>query len=444
MFKKILIANRGEIAVRVIRACKELGIKTVAVYSKADKFSLHRMIADEAICIGEAASIDSYLYIPNIISAAELTNSDAIHPGYGFLSENQNFVEICEAHGIKFIGPSISVMMNMSDKAMAKKIAREAGVPVLPGSEGTVADINEALTIAKEVGYPVIIKASFGGGGRGMRIAKNAEELAYFFDIAASEAMSAFGNSSVYIEKFVENPKHVEIQILGDGKGKAVYLFERDCSVQRKHQKLIEESPCPVLSQQQREKICQAAANLASMIKYEGAGTLEFLYENDEFYFMEMNTRLQVEHPVTEMVTSEDLVKWQILIAAGHPLTLESKDLKLNGHAIECRINAENPELNFMPDAGKIEELIFPGGPNVRIDSFIYNGFTIPQYYDSMIAKLIVWGKDRNEAIARMKRALGEFKVEGFSTTISFHNKLMDNKEFLSGKYTTKLLEKNE
>ncbi|PLX15715.1 MAG: acetyl-CoA carboxylase biotin carboxylase subunit [Candidatus Muiribacterium halophilum] len=443
MFNKILIANRGEIAIRVIRACKELGIKTVAVYSKADSMSLHRMLADEAVCIGEAASIDSYLYIPNIISAAQITGAEAIHPGYGFLSENQNFVEICEAHDIKFIGPSLNTMMNMSDKAMAKRIAREASVPVLPGSEGAVKDVEDAKTIAKEVGFPVIIKASFGGGGRGMRIARDLKELSHYFEIAQNEALSAFGNPDVYIEKFVENPKHIEVQVLGDGKGKALYLYERDCSVQRKHQKLIEESPCPVLDDAQREDICKRAASLAAMIKYEGAGTLEFLYDKGQFFFMEMNTRLQVEHGVSEMVCNQDLVKWQIKIAAGEELTIDQEDIKINGHAIECRINAEDPENNFMPDAGKAEQLIFPGGPNVRIDSFIYSGYEIPPYYDSMVAKFLVWGNDREEAINRMKRVLSEFKVEGFSTTADFHAKVMDNKTFTNGKYTTKFLEEN-
>ncbi|MGM0607273.1 MAG: acetyl-CoA carboxylase biotin carboxylase subunit [Candidatus Muiribacteriota bacterium] len=442
MFKKILIANRGEIAVRIIRACRELNIKSVAVYSRADKFSHHRMLADESICIGEASSIDSYLYIPNIIAAAEAKGVDAIHPGYGFLSENQNFVEICEAHNIKFIGPALSTMLNMSDKAMAKQIAESAGVPVLPGSKGTVENFEDAKKIASEIGFPVIIKASFGGGGKGMRIARDDKELEYFFDIASNEAMNAFGNSSVYIEKYVENPKHVEIQVLGDGKGNAVHLFERDCSIQRKHQKLVEESPCINLTRPQREKICSSAKNLAAMIKYEGAGTLEFLFENGNFYFMEMNTRLQVEHPVTEMVVNEDLVKWQILIAAGEKFNLSNEKLKINCHSIECRINAEDPVNNFMPDAGKIEGLILPGGPNVRIDSFVYQGYTIPPYYDSMIAKLIVSGKNRPEALSRMKRALYEFQVEGIKTTIPFHIELMNNKEFINGKYTTRFLEK--
>jgi len=443
MFDKILIANRGEIAIRVIRACKELGIRTVAVYSKADSMSLHRILADEAVCIGEAASIDSYLYIPNIISATQITGAQAIHPGYGFLSENQNFVEICEAHDIKFIGPSLNTMMNMSDKAMAKRIADEASVPVLPGSKGAVDNIDHAKTIANEVGFPVIIKASFGGGGRGMRIACDMKELEYYFVIARNEALSAFGNSNVYIEKFVENPKHIEVQILGDGKGKALYLYERDCSIQRKHQKLIEESPCPVLDDKQREDICRRVASLASMIKYEGVGTLEFLYDKGHFYFMEMNTRLQVEHGVSEMVCNQDLVKWQIMIAAGEELTINQKDIKSNGHAIECRINAEDPQQGFMPDAGKVDQLIFPGGPNVRIDSFIYPGYEIPPFYDSMVAKFLVWGNDREEAINRMKRVLSEFKVEGFSTTAPFHADVMNNEVFTNGKYTTKFLEEN-
>jgi acetyl-CoA carboxylase biotin carboxylase subunit len=442
MFKKILIANRGEIAVRVIRACKELGIKTVAVYSKADSMSLHRILADEAVCIGQASSIDSYLYIPNIISAAVLTGADAIHPGYGFLSENQDFVEICEAHNIKFIGPSLNTMRNMSDKVMAKKLAYEAGVPVLPGSQGALEDVEQAKSIAKEIGYPVIIKASFGGGGRGMRVCYDEEELVRYFDIAVSEAMVSFGNPSVYMEKFVENPKHVEVQILGDGKGNAVHLYERDCSVQRKHQKLIEESPCPVINDEERKIITESAVNLAKILKYEGAGTLEFLYEDGKFYFMEMNTRLQVEHPVSEMVCGEDLVKWQILVAAGEKFNLKQQDIKLRGHAIECRINAEDYENDFMPDCGEVEQLILPGGPNVRVDTFIYPNFKIPPFYDSMIGKLIVWGKDRKEAIARMKRALSEFKIEGFKTTIDFHLKIMENEEFVKGIHTTKLLEK--
>ncbi|MCK9224314.1 MAG: acetyl-CoA carboxylase biotin carboxylase subunit [Candidatus Muirbacterium halophilum] len=443
MFKKILIANRGEIAVRIIRACKELGIKTVAVYSKADRDSYHRMLADEAVCIGEASSIDSYLYIPNIISACELTKAEAIHPGYGFLSENQNFVEICQAHGIKFIGPSLTTMLSMSDKAMAKKLAKDAGVPVLPGSEGALKDSAQARMIADEIGYPVIIKASFGGGGKGMRIANTGDEVEYYFEIAQNEALSSFGNSDVYIEKFVTNPKHVEIQILGDGKGNAVYLYERDCSVQRKHQKLVEESPCIVLNNKQRLEISKAARDLAAMIKYEGAGTLEFLFENNNFYFMEMNTRLQVEHPVTEMVCGIDLVKEQILIACGEHKGLDQNNIIQKGHAIECRINAEDAFNGFLPDAGKIEELLIPGGFNIRVDTFVYTGFTIPSHYDSMIAKLIVYGKDREEAILKMKSALSEFKVEGISTTIPFHIKIMENSEFLSGKYTTRLLEQN-
>ncbi|MFW5782352.1 MAG: acetyl-CoA carboxylase biotin carboxylase subunit [Candidatus Muiribacteriaceae bacterium] len=441
MFKRILIANRGEIAVRIIRACKELGIESVAVYSKADSESLHRMMADHAVCIGEASSIDSYLYIPNIIAAADLMGCDAIHPGYGFLSENQNFVEICEAHKIKFIGPSLSNMMNMSDKALAKKMASEAGVPVLPGSVGALKDTDEAAIVAESVGYPVIIKASFGGGGRGMRIARDREELEHFFEIAANEALTAFGNSDVYIEKFVEDPKHIEIQILGDGKGNAVYLFERDCSVQRKHQKLIEEAPCIVLSESERKFICESAADLAAMIKYEGAGTLEFLYDKGEFHFMEMNTRLQVEHPVTEMIADADLVRDQILIAAGEHPGLRQDDYKLHGHAIECRINAENASQGFMPDPGKIEELILPGGPNVRVDTFVYQGYSVTPFYDSMIAKLIVWGKDREQAVARMKRALSEFKVSGISTTVDFHLEIMDKEEWKTARYTTGFLE---
>lgn len=443
MFNKILIANRGEIAVRIIRACRELGVKTVAVYSRADENSYHRILADEAICIGEASGADSYLNIPNIISAAQITNSEAIHPGYGFLSENQNFVEICEAHNIKFIGPSLSTMLNMSDKALAKKMAKDAGVPVLPGSEGSISNSDQALEIAAEIGFPVIIKASFGGGGRGMRIARNDEELKYYFEIAKNEALTAFGNADVYIEKYVTDPKHVEIQILGDGKGNAIYLYERDCSVQRKHQKLIEESPCIVLDDEKRIKVCEAAANLAAMIKYEGAGTLEFLFEDNNFYFMEMNTRLQVEHPVTEMVCGVDLVKEQILIASGDHKGLDQKSIVFNGHAIECRINAEDAFNGFMPDAGTIENIIVSGGPNVRVDTFVYSGYTIPPHYDSMIAKLIVWGNNRDEAISRMKRALYEFRVEGINTTVPFHQEIMNNEEFKDGQYTTSLLEKN-
>ena len=440
MFNKILIANRGEIALRVIRTCKELGIKTVAIYSEADRDSLHVTFADEAICIGPAPSRDSYLKIPLIISAAQITGADAIHPGYGFLAENAQFSEICAESGIKFIGPSPKMINAMGDKSFAKDTMKQNGVPVIPGSDGVVTEIKEGKIIASEVGYPVIIKASAGGGGKGMRVVWKEEEFEKAFQTASSEAESAFGNSAVYIEKFIENPRHVEIQIIGDSEGTAYHYGERDCSVQRRHQKLIEESPSPVIDAVTREKMGAAAILGAQSVKYEGAGTIEFLVDKHKnFYFMEMNTRIQVEHPVTEFVYGVDLIRQQILVAAGEKIeTLPKKPI---GHSIEFRINAEDPSIGFRPSPGRIESLHFPGGYGVRIDSHIYQGYAIPPHYDSLIAKLIVWGKNRNHAIARGRRALEEFTVEGIKTTIPFHLKVLEDERFLSGNFDTGFLD---
>jgi len=440
VFNKILIANRGEIALRVIRTCKELGIKTVAIYSEADRDSLHVTFADEAICIGPAPSRDSYLKIPLIISAAQITGADAIHPGYGFLAENAQFSEICAESGIKFIGPSPKMINAMGDKSFAKDTMKQNGVPVIPGSDGVVTEIKEGKIIASEVGYPVIIKASAGGGGKGMRVVWKEEEFEKAFQTASSEAESAFGNSAVYIEKFIENPRHVEIQIIGDSEGTAYHYGERDCSVQRRHQKLIEESPSPVIDAVTREKMGAAAILGAQSVKYEGAGTIEFLVDKHKnFYFMEMNTRIQVEHPVTEFVYGVDLIRQQILVAAGEKIeTLPKKPI---GHSIEFRINAEDPSIGFRPSPGRIESLHFPGGYGVRIDSHIYQGYAIPPHYDSLIAKLIVWGKNRNHAIARGRRALEEFTVEGIKTTIPFHLKVLEDERFLSGNFDTGFLD---
>jgi acetyl-CoA carboxylase, biotin carboxylase subunit len=440
MFKKILIANRGEIALRIIRTCKEMGIKTVAVYSTADRDSLHVRFADEAVCIGPAPSRQSYLNIPSIISAAEITNADAIHPGYGFLSENAEFSKICEEYNIKFIGPSPEMINAMGDKASAKATMKKAGVPTIPGSDGLLDSIEQAKTIAAKIKYPVIIKATAGGGGKGMRIVRSEGELAKAWQDAKMEAAASFGNDGLYMEKFVEEPRHVEIQIVGDRHGKVCHLSERDCSIQRRHQKLVEETPSPIITDRLREKMGNAAIKGAKAIRYEGAGTIEFLVDkNGDFYFMEMNTRIQVEHPITEEVTDFDLIKEQIKVAAG--IKISGKNYTPNLYAMECRINAEDPANGFRPSPGKITNLHLPGGHGVRIDSHVYTGYTIPPNYDSMIAKLIVSAQSREEAIVRMKRALQEFVIEGIKTTIPFHIKLMDDERFKSGKFTTAFMD---
>ena len=440
MFKKILIANRGEIALRVIRTCKEMDIKTVAVYSTADRESLHVRFADEAVCIGGPPSKDSYLNIPRIISAAEITNADAIHPGYGFLSENQEFSKVCHEYGIKFIGPTPEMIRLMGDKATAKDTMKKAGVPTIPGSDGLLESVEEGIKIAKKIKYPVIVKATAGGGGKGMRIINNESEFKKAWDDAKRESGASFGNDGLYLEKFVEEPRHIEIQVVGDQYGKVCHLSERDCSVQRRHQKLVEETPSPVVSQELRERMGEAAIKGATAIKYEGAGTIEFLVDkHGDFYFMEMNTRIQVEHPITEEVTDYDLIKEQIKVAAGVPIS--GTNYFPNLFAMECRINAEDPANGFRPSPGKIINLHLPGGHGVRVDSHVYAGYTIPPNYDSMIAKLIVSGQSREEVITRMKRALSEFVIEGIKTTIPFHLKLMDNQIFRSGKFTTKFLE---
>jgi acetyl-CoA carboxylase, biotin carboxylase subunit len=440
MFKKILIANRGEIALRIIRTCREMGIKTVAVYSTADRDSLHVRFADEAVCIGPPISRQSYLNIPNIISAAEVTGADAIHPGYGFLSENAEFSQICADYGIKFIGATAEQINSMGDKATAKATMKIAGVPVIPGSEGLLESLEEGKQLAAGMGYPVIVKATAGGGGRGMRIIKAESDFEKAWFDARMEAGAAFGNDGLYLEKFVEEPRHIEIQIVGDQYGKVCHLSERDCSIQRRHQKLVEETPSPIISPELRERMGEAAIKGASAIGYEGAGTIEFLVDkHGDFYFMEMNTRIQVEHPITEEVTDFDLIKEQIKVAAGVPISGRSYTPKL--YSMECRINAEDPANGFRPSPGKITNLHFPGGHGVRIDSHVYSGYTIPPNYDSMIAKLIVSGQSREEVITRMKRALQEFVIEGIKTTIPFHIKLMDDPKFQSGEFTTAFLE---
>ena len=440
MFKKILIANRGEIAMRIIRACKELGIKTVAVYSTADKGSLHVKFADEAVCIGPPPSSQSYLNIPNLIAAAEITNADAIHPGYGFLSENAEFSRICSEYGIKFIGPSPEMILAMGDKSTAKSYMKKAGVPTIPGSDGLIKSLEEGKKIASKIKYPVILKATAGGGGRGMRIVHNDTEFEKAWNDAKLEAGAAFANDALYLEKYIEEPRHIEIQILGDRYGKIIHLSERDCSIQRRHQKLVEETPSPIMTERLRRKMGEAAIAGAKSIKYEGAGTIEFLVDkNGDFYFMEMNTRIQVEHPITEEVTGIDLIKEQIKIAAGIPLNYGN--MLPNGYAMEVRINAEDCAAGFRPSPGKITNLHFPGGNGVRIDTHIYSGYTIPPNYDSMVAKLIVKAPSREEGIVKMKRALQEFVIEGVKTTIPFHLKLMENSVFKSGKFSTKFLE---
>jgi acetyl-CoA carboxylase biotin carboxylase subunit len=442
MFNKILIANRGEIALRVIRTCKELGIKTVAVYSEADRDSLHTVLADEAVCIGPPPSNQSYLKIPNIMSAAQVTGADAIHPGYGFLAENANFSEICSETGIKFIGPSPDMINRMGDKALAKETLRKVGVPVVPGSDGAVKSIDEAKKIADEVGYPIMLKASAGGGGKGMRIVWENANLEKMYQTASNEAEAAFGNPELYVEKFIENPRHVEIQVMGDQFGNVYHYGERDCSIQRRHQKLIEESPSPVITPEVREKMGEAAVLGAKSVNYEGAGTVEFLVDKHlNFYFIEMNTRIQVEHPVTEMVQNLDLIKQQILVAAGEKI--ENLPNQGYGHSFEFRINAEDPYNGFRPSPGRIEYLHFPGGFGVRIDSHVYNDYVIPPYYDSLIGKLIVWGTDRKHAIARALRAFEELAIEGVKTTAPFHVQVLKNEAFLNNKYDTSFIDKH-
>ncbi len=443
MFKKILIANRGEIALRVIRTCKEMGIKTVAVYSTADADSLHVRFADEAVCIGPAPSHESYLKISNIIAAAEITNADAIHPGYGFLSENANFSKICEEHDIKFIGASADMINKMGDKATAKSTMKAAGVPTVPGSEGIIEDFEACEKLAQEVGYPVMLKATAGGGGKGMRAVWSEEDLLKAWESARQEAKAAFGNDGMYMEKLIEEPRHIEIQIIGDSRGRACHLSERDCSVQRRHQKLTEETPSPFMTDELRKAMGDAAVKAAEFIKYEGAGTVEFLVDKHRnFYFMEMNTRIQVEHPITEEVVNYDLIREQIAVAAGVPVSGKNYFPEL--HSIECRINAEDPFHDFRPSPGKIVNFHPPGGHGVRIDTHVYSGYIIPPNYDSMIAKLITTAQTREEAINKMKRALDEFVIEGIKTTIPFHRQLMDNPGYVSGNYTTKFMEEFE
>ncbi|RPF55664.1 acetyl-CoA carboxylase biotin carboxylase subunit [Aquisalibacillus elongatus] len=443
MIQKVLVANRGEIAVRVIRACKELDIETVAIYSEADKDSLHVQLADEAYCVGPTLSKESYLNKTNIMSLAKLTNSDAIHPGYGFLSENADFAEMCEAVNVTFIGPSADSISKMGTKDVARETMRKANVPIVPGSEGIIKDVDEGKKIAEEIGYPVIIKATAGGGGKGIRVARDEEELVKGIRLTQNEAETAFGNPGVYLEKFIEDFRHVEIQVLADKHGNTVHLGERDCTIQRRLQKLIEETPSPAIDEETRAKMGQAAVQAAEAVDYVGAGTIEFIYDRKQsnFYFMEMNTRIQVEHPVTEMVTGVDLIKQQIKVANGEPLSFKQEDIKFEGWAIECRINAEDPFRNFMPSAGKVEMYLPPGGLGVRVDSAAYTGWNIPPYYDSMIAKLITYDQTREEAIKRMNRALDEFVIEGIFSTIPFHKRMMNHPVFIQGEFNTKFLE---
>lgn len=443
MFSRVLVANRGEIAIRVIRTLKEMGIESVAVYSQADRDSLHTRLADESVCIGAPSPSESYLNMAAIISAAEITNVEAIHPGYGFLSENAHFADVCTSCNINFIGPSAGAMRMMGDKAQARKIMQKAGVPILPGSEEVVSDKEEALKVAKKIGYPVIIKAAMGGGGKGMRIAYNDGKLVSLFIACQREVEAAFGDSSLYIEKFIPNPRHVEVQILADKRGNVVTLGERDCSIQRRYQKLVEESPSPIVNDRLRRKLCEVAAKAVKSINYENAGTVEFLIdEKGNFYFMEMNTRLQVEHPVTEMVYDIDLVREQVRIAAGEQIEIASDSKQPNGWAIECRVNAEDINSDFLPSPGKITNINFPGGPFVRVDTHLYNNYLTPPYYDSLLAKLIAWGNNRDEAIARMGRALDEFVIEGVKTTLPFHKRLISHPLFIEGRDYSGLLDK--
>ena len=444
MFKKILIANRGEIAIRIIRACREMGIETVAVFSTADREALHVQMADEAVCIGPPSPYDSYLNIKNIISAAALTSCEAIHPGFGFLSENSRFAEVCTECNMVFIGPDADTIESMGNKSKARQMMIEAGVPVILGSTSPVLSDDDAIKAAKDIGYPVMIKASAGGGGRGIRIVRKEEELIFNLQNAKSEAKSAFGDDTVYIEKYLENPRHVEMQILGDNYGNIIYLGERDCSIQRRNQKVLEEAPCPILTQKLREKMGKTSLLAAKYVGYKGAGTVEFLLDKDNnFYFMEMNTRIQVEHPVTELVTGIDIVKEQIKIAAGEKLDIMQEDVEVKGHSIECRINAEDTENGFMPCPGKVKVLFIPGGFGVRVDTHLYDGYIVPPFYDSMIAKLIVHGKDREEAINRMRRALSEFLVEGIKTNIEYQFNIINNESFIKGDYDTGFISTN-
>ncbi|MDT8717391.1 acetyl-CoA carboxylase biotin carboxylase subunit [Clostridium sp. 19966] len=445
MFKKILIANRGEIAVRIIRACRELGISTVAIYSEADKEALHVKLADEAYCIGKASPKDTYLNINSIINIALHSMSDAIHPGYGFLSENSNFAKACEDFNICFMGPDYRIIDKLGDKANARATMKAAAVPIVAGTEGEITKVNKALEIAEKIGYPVIVKASAGGGGKGMKVARSKEELEHAVKTAQKEAESYFGSPAVYLEKYLENTRHIEIQVIGDNYGNVVHLGERDCTIQRRHQKLLEEAPSPALGRELRQQIGNAAIRACKAVNYNSLGTVEFLLdEDDNFYFMEMNTRVQVEHGVTEMTTGIDLIKEQILVAQGERLSFSQKDINIVGCAIECRINAENPYKNFMPCPGKVINYIVPGGIGIRIDSAVYSGYSIPPFYDSMISKIIAWGRDRNEAIERMIRALDEFIIEGIDTTVDFHKKLMKDEIFKSGKFNTKFLETHD
>lgn len=437
--KKVLIANRGEIAVRIIRACQELGLRTVAIHSVVDKESLHAKLADESVCIGPGPSIHSYLQIPNIMCAAEITGVDAIHPGYGFLAESDEFARVCAAYGIKFIGPTAEQIRTLGNKIEARALAIRSGVPLLPGTDGPVRTEEEALSFARSAGFPLIIKAAAGGGGRGMKIVRNETELPLQFQLARKEAMVCFGNPDCFIEKYLENPRHVEVQLIADEHGNYTWLGERDCSIQRRHQKLIEESPCPVLSEEERVFVGERAVRLAQEASYQSLGTVEFLYQNGNFYFMEMNTRVQVEHPVTEIVMEADLIKEQIRIAQGQILSIRGDGLRPRGHAMECRINAEDPE-SFAPWPGRITAYHEPGGPGIRIDSMIYNGYTVPSLYDSMIAKVISSGRDREECIRRMRRALGEMKIEGIRTNIPFHLKVLSNPAFVAGQVSTNFL----
>ncbi len=441
MFEKILIANRGEIALRVLRACKELGILTVAVHSTADADAMHVRLADESVCIGPPPARDSYLNVPSLLAACEITGADAVHPGYGFLSENARFAEILGEHNIGFIGPKAEHIRTMGDKIEAKRTAKKLGIPVVPGSDGGVTTDEEAFRIGREIGYPLLVKAASGGGGRGMKVALTEEEMSMALSTARSEAKAAFGDDAVYLEKYLQRPRHIEIQILGDGRGGAIHLGERDCSLQRRHQKVLEESPSPALNTAQRDKIGEVCANAMREMKYLGAGTVEFLYEDGEFYFIEMNTRIQVEHPVTEMITDIDLVLEQIRVAAGGELPSRQEDLRFHGHAIECRVNAESP-INFRPSPGKILHYHPPGGLGVRVDSAAYQGYTIPPYYDSMVGKLIVHGKTRQECLMRLKRALDEFVVDGVETTLPLFRTLVRNQDIIDGNYSIHWLEK--
>ncbi|KAF0230736.1 MAG: acetyl-CoA carboxylase biotin carboxylase [Beijerinckiaceae bacterium] len=441
MFDKVLIANRGEIALRILRACKELGIATVAVHSTADADAMHVKLADESVCIGPPSPRDSYLNIPSLIAACEITGADAVHPGYGFLSENARFAEVLEQHKIGFIGPKSEHIRTMGDKIEAKRTAVKLGIPVVPGSDGGITEDEEAKKVAKKIGFPVIIKAAAGGGGRGMKVARNEDELSYALSAARTEAKAAFGDDAVYIEKYLEKPRHIEVQILGDGKGGAIHLAERDCSLQRRHQKVWEEGPSPALNAEQRDKIGMICANAMSKLQYLGAGTIEFLYENGEFYFIEMNTRIQVEHPVTEMITGIDLVNEQIKVAAGSPLSVSQSDIKVSGHAIECRVNAEHPA-TFRPSPGLVTYFHPPGGLGVRVDSAVYQGYRIPPNYDSLVAKLIVHGRTRNECLMRLRRALDEFVVDGIETTLPLFRTLVRNQDIQNGQYDIHWLEK--